>query len=77
MDNGEFSEEIEAARKRVEELRRRAASSVSQEGNVTAVALEELHTAFEELQVADEELRQQNEELLVTRYALEHRIVGA
>ena len=68
MGSGNFLNGIEAARKRVEELRQRASGSSE---NVTAAALEELQIALEELQVADEEMRRQNEELLATRNALE------
>jgi len=69
-DKDLFEEQIEAADRRLEEMKQTVGESPEQVAS-TREAMEELSIALEELHVAAEELRQQNDELIGTRQALE------
>src|SRR5262249_31034035 len=71
IDTSQFSDQIRAARRRVDELRRRAQTHAAPAAGMLEKSMTELLTTLEEHRVAEEELRTQNEELVQTREAAE------
>src|SRR5690349_5384530 len=70
MDTQQWTEQIAAVDRQVQELRS-AGDPVARHDLLLNAAFQELHTTLEELRVAEEELRQQNDELALAGLAVE------
>jgi PAS domain S-box-containing protein len=70
MSSDEFTQQIEKAYLRLEDLQKRASRPEEQRASIPEL-MESLSTALEELHVAGAELQNQNEELIAARHSIE------